>query len=227
MLTGKELKDQHVSVYLSILKEKFPHICGLQNTILQQRDDPAIQRENGQMLLQVIHIRKNHWALIQVVKNEEVLLYDSAYNSTTDDTVDLITKLVHSPSCILKISIMNTAKQTGATDCALFALATVTSLALGSDPLQVVLDQSQLRSHYITSIESRSISFFPTLKRRRVAERISSSQEYEIFCYCRMVNDGEKMVCCDTCEIWHHRGCIEDYDDDSEEPWFCKYCKLK
>ena len=227
VLTGKELKDQHVSVYLSILKEKFPHICGLQNTILQQRDDPAIQRENGQMLLQVIHIRKNHWALIQVVKNEEVLLYDSAYNSTTDDTVDLITKLVHSPSCILKISIMNTAKQTGATDCALFALATVTSLALGSDPLQVVLDQSQLRSHYITSIESRSISFFPTLKRRRVADRISSSQEYEIFCYCRMVNDGEKMVCCDTCEIWHHRGCIEDYDDDSEEPWFCKYCKLK
>ena len=44
---------------------------------------------------------------------------------------------------------MNVSKQVGATDCALFAMATVISLALGDDPVAVVYDQQQLWSHFL------------------------------------------------------------------------------
>ena len=60
VLGGKELNDQLVSVYLHLLKQKFPHIARLQNTVLQERKDPTIHREDGQMLLQIIHIRGSH-----------------------------------------------------------------------------------------------------------------------------------------------------------------------
>ena len=99
------------------------------------------------MLLQIIHIRGSHWAAIQMVNDNEVLLYDSAYRSVILDTVDVISKLVH---CVKSSIIMNVSKQAGAVDCALFVMATVTSLALGAR--EVVYDQEQLQSHFLQSL---------------------------------------------------------------------------
>ena len=67
---------------------------------------------------------------------------------------------------------MNIIKQAGATDCALFAMAVLTSLAFGDDPLKVVYDQQQLRSHLLCSLEKQDVSLFPVLRKRRVKQRI-------------------------------------------------------
>ena len=63
---------------------------------------------------------------------------------------------------------MNVSKQVGAVDCALFAMATVTSLALGDDPVVVVYDQQQLRSHFLDSLVTGHIKAFPVLKSRSI-----------------------------------------------------------
>ena len=171
VLGGKELNDQLVSVYLYLLKQKFPHIAGLQNTVLQQRKDSVIHHEDGQMLLQIIHIRGSHWATIQMVNDNEILLYDSAYSTVTLDTVDVISKLVHCVESTITIHIMNVSKQAGAMDCALFAMATATALALGDNPVTVVYDQQQLRPHFLECLLTGNPKAFPVLKSRRVASR--------------------------------------------------------
>ena len=219
----KELNDQLVSVYLYLLKQNFPHIAGLQNTLLQQRQNPAIHHEDGQMLLQIIHIRGSHWATIQIMNGNEILLYDSAYSTVTLDTVDVISKLIHCTESTITIHIMNVSKQAGTMDCALFAMATVTSLALGDDPVTVVYDQQQLRSHFLESLVTRNIKAFPLLKSKRVASRYKKSEKFQVYCYCRMRYDGSKMICCDSCEEWYHLRCIKT-DSIDVDKWFCDNC---
>ena len=60
LTNGKELSDLHVNAYQALLKSNFPQINGFQNTILQQKY-PLEHSE----ALQVIHVRKSHWAAIQ------------------------------------------------------------------------------------------------------------------------------------------------------------------
>ena len=95
---------------------------------------------------------------------------------------------------------MNVAKQSGFTDCALYAMAIVTCLALNIDPLKVVHDQEQLRPHLIQLLEKETITSFPVLKRQRPATSVSNVELCPIFCHCRLPDDGDRKVCCDTCD---------------------------
>ena len=225
ILGGKELNDRLVSVFLYLSKLTFPNIAGLQNTVLQQREDPKIPRQDGQMLLQIIHIRQSHWAAFQMVNSSEVLLYDSAYSTISMDTVDVITKLIRSMESTITMQVMNVPQQAGAVDCALYAMAAVTCLALGNDPVVVVYDQQQLRAHLLNVLETGSLTEFPVLKRRRVASRIKKSEKFQLHCYCRLRDDGTKMVCCDGCNQWYHLRCIKiDVNSIDADKWFCKNC---
>ena len=43
--------------------------------------------------------------------------------------------------------MMSMAKQKGSTDCGLYAVATLTCLAFGHDPTEIIFDQDALRPH--------------------------------------------------------------------------------
>ena len=62
----------------------------------------------------------------------------NAPTSGTPHTPDLNSKLIHSEKNKLTVKLMNIFKQEGGADCALFAMAVITSLALGNDLLQEV-----------------------------------------------------------------------------------------
>jgi hypothetical protein len=119
---------------------------------------------------------------------------------------------------------MNVAKQTGASDCGLYALATMTCLAVGVDPVTVVFDNEELRPHLAKVLETQRITPFPVKKRRRPADPVASVQDCLIYCYCRLIDAGEKMVCCDGCDQWFHTSCACD-DSVSTDHWFCKKCE--
>ena len=220
VVCGRELSSQHVSSFLHLLKSKFSQFAGMQDTLLQQRQNPAIQHESGQTILQVIHIRRNHWAAIQAINDDEVMLFDSSFDSFNDDTFDTIAKLVYTSKDTLTVKLMNVNKQAGATDCSLFALAMVTSLAFGEDPIQKIYDQRSLRTHYLNVLESGKVQQFPVLQRRRVKSRIKSAETFEINCHCRVRDYGE-MVGCDKCDSWYHSGCVTY---DKEKSYICNKC---
>ena len=54
----------------------------------------------------------------------------------------MISKLVHCVKSSITIHVMNVSKQAGAVNCALFAVAIVTSLALGDDSVAMFMTRS-------------------------------------------------------------------------------------
>ena len=53
-------------------------------------------------------------------------------------------------------------------------------------------------------LETGTIIPFHVKKTRRPVQRISKIECFEVFCYCRLPDDGREMACCDKCEEWYH-----------------------
>lgn len=147
ILSGKELSDLHVNAYQSLLKTSFPSIHGLQNTLLQHKSPLLKHTDPSGQTLQVVHVRKSHWAALQV-RSGNVELYDSAYTSASAETLHIIAQLVRCKDHELIVQMMNVAKQSGTTDCGLYAVAILTYLAMNTDPLGIVLNRQELRQHF-------------------------------------------------------------------------------
>lgn len=220
ILRGKQLNDMHVNAFQNLLKKEFG-VCigGFMNTLLQNR--VPLELEEDKMVLQVIHVRGCHWAALQVNGKDDICYYDSLYDSLSQDTFEVIAQLVHSDNPVLNVKIMNMARQNGSTDCALFALATLTCICLGMDPQTAVFDQDELRSHYISMLESEIVASFPIKKKRRFSNPYKLD-DCPIYCYCRLPDDGHKMIACDRCDEWYHLRCIEI--DKENDLWYCKKC---
>ena len=55
--------------------------------------------------------------------------------------------------------------------------------------------------------------------------RILSTEVFEIYCICRMPDNGLQMVCCDKCSTWFHATCV-GYDEEHADikMWYCDQC---
>ena len=106
------------------------------------------------------------------------------------------------------LHVMNVAKQSGSSDCALFAMPTIICLALEIDLLRVLYDREQLRPHLVKIVEADKVTPLPVLKHLRPATRVSKVEVRLIFCHCRLPDNGDEMICCDTCDEWFHVRCI-------------------
>ena len=184
----------------------------------------SLAEEEYEQYIQIIHIKgRSHWATLQLI-GSEIFLYDSLFTSANDETLQLIAQLVKTKSSSLDVNIMNIQKQTGTVDCAIYAIATVTSILLGQDPTSVVFNQKELRLHLINILEAKTLSLFPILKNRRPAQRTIKIQHCPIFCICRLPDDGNEMISCDKCQEWFHMSCLHITEPPSTETWFCEMC---
>ena len=87
----------------------------------------------------------------------------------------------------------------------------------------MVYDQEAMRPHLNTSFETNKIVPFPVLKHLRPANKVAKIEECILHCCCRMPDDGYEMVCCDLCDAWYHKACVEDpYCKDGS--WLCTHC---
>lgn len=219
----KELSDLHINAFQNLLKRQFPNIGGLQNTLLQYKSPITNKKE---VTLQAINItishKIKHWAAIELCGGD-VFLYDSAYTAIVGDTKEIIAQLVKTKEESFKIHIMNTSKQSGTVDCGLYSIATMTSLALGKDPVGIVFQKEELRPYLRHIMESEKITEFPIVQKRKVKSRIVRTEVCAVYCLCRMPYSGSCMVCCDSCDNWFHIKCV-DYSCNDAESWFCSTC---
>ena len=133
-------------------------------------------KEGFEQFIQILHIKeRSHWATLQIV-GTEIQLYDSLFTSASDETLQLIAQLVKTKNNSIDINVMNIQKQAGTVDCAIYAIATATSLLLCHDPTSVVLNQKEIRLHLVKLLEANTLSLFPVVKNRRPAQRIIKTQ---------------------------------------------------
>ena len=80
-------------------------------------------------------------------------------------------------------------------------------LCHGLDPTNRSYDQAKMREHYISCLESRTITPFPTTTRRVPYHMDTKKISVPIFFECRLPNDKKEYVQCSQCCSWYHPNC--------------------
>ena len=180
--------------------------------------------------MQILHVHGDHWIAVSTVgctanTEEDIVIYDSKYASLSADTKLLLSQLVHTDKPVFTVKIASVTKQSGSTDCGLFAIAYITSIAFDLDPAQYVFNQTAMRPHLQKCFEEKKITPFPVLRERR-SSLTARTMCIKVYCYCRCIDTGEKMVICDgQCGEWFHTKCV-DRAVCKKQKWFCKTCRV-
>ena len=120
-------------------------------------------------------------------------------------------------------------KQMGRSDCTpFFALAFITSACNGEYPVKQIYDQSAMRNHLVRCIEKGKMTPFPSSTGRK--HGTTTKTTVPVYCVCRMIDDGTKMIECCKCKEWYHLACAEverDYIIGNKKlDWFCHRCLI-
>lgn len=179
--------------------------------------------------LQILHTRGNHWIAVSTVNCTavDITVYDSKYSKLSSDTEMLLAQLVHTDKSVVSVSIANVTKQSGSSDCGLFATAYITHIAFGLNPSLCVFQQSSMRAHLLKCLESKRMELFPVQRERRLSLTIVPKvAQIKVHCYCRCPDDGSKMIGCDgDCGERFHVKCIKSPVHRNKR-WFCNNCNL-
>ena len=111
--------------------------------------------------LQIIHSRGDHWIVATTIGSptNAVKIFDSLYLSIDSFTRELVNKLYGLDG---QVVVKEGPRQEGYRDCGLFAIATATLLAHGSDPTCCVFEQPAMRKHLLQCFENLKLCPFPT-----------------------------------------------------------------
>ena len=149
------LTDKHINFAQVLLQKEHQQLSGLQSTLLlptQMSVSPS---------LQIIHSRGDHWIVATTIGSpaNAVKIFDSLYLSIDSSTRELVNKLYGLDA---QVVVKEGPRQEGYRDCGLFAIATATLLAHGSDPTCYVFEQPAMRKHLLQCFENLKLCPFPT-----------------------------------------------------------------
>ena len=116
------------------------------------------------------------------VISNEVHFYDSAYSAVSAETLDVFAQLIRTDQKTFTVKVMNTSKQAGSVDCALYAMATLAYLAFEEDPTTIVINQDDVRPHLVEIFEKKIISIFPIKKKRKPVNSVVKVLTCEVLC---------------------------------------------
>ena len=134
----------------ALLHRQFPQIGGLCNTVMQYSD--SLQAFKGKNNLQIVHVKLelvHHWILLSTIgcTEGEVVIYNSLLLSLNLDTQTVIAQYLKSQMHVIRTRVANVALQKGSSDCGLYVIAMMTSLAYDDDSITQLYNQQELRLH--------------------------------------------------------------------------------
>ena len=185
------LNDRLINAGQILLKERFPDIGGLQNVDLART---LCFTQNEPSFVQILNTYDSHWVCVTSIgcKANMVKVYDSM---RTGDVC------ISTKECIA--TLLNCRAS-----CGLFALAYAYSLCEGLDPSQLVYESQKFRSHFSYCIKKNEMTKFDCKAAIYKPEKPLSTK-FRVYCFCRLPNSGDKMVCCNSCSEWFHFTCVD------------------
>ena len=92
-------------------------------------------------------------------------MYDSLFTELDQESTDIILRIFQSynrEKMAVTIVMKNMQRQEGSTDCGLFAIAVMASLAHKEDPSSITYDQNKMRKHLLECFSSKLLYHFQT-----------------------------------------------------------------
>ena len=109
----------------------------------------------------------------------------------TKSTMTLLIKLVKSKNKFFTAQITNTIKQSGSSDCGVFAVVYATSLALGHNPCAFVYDQCKMKEHLLRCLQQKKMEPFEFSIHKNVENRHSTCSVYKCILLLQMPRQRE------------------------------------
>jgi len=171
LLKGEWLGDEHIHLSQSLLKAQFPHVNGLQSTLLSENDSFRTEQPDD---LQIHFVAGNH-CVTSSSFGREVTVYDSKFNGKLHPSLTHQLARIHKCLAItmdednestdpeLVVKVTKVQQQLAISDCGVFAIAFALHVALG-DNLQIIFDQSQMRHHLLGCFQKKKLQPFPHQK---------------------------------------------------------------
>lgn len=209
LLTGQWLDHKYIYASQSLLREEFPFVEGLHNTV--PLPAATVQDSIASDVIQ-IHHDGQHW-LVSTLVNGQVHLYDSLLPRSCISPIlrqqiaTVYRTYSRGPDGIIDVQIKCTQKQKHAADCGLFAIANAFSLASGIDPAKIQYSQNLMRTHLHTCLTKGNLKMFPHTQRRSswIMEKHQTLSKY---CVCHQHRENADMVKCNKCQGWYHCSCV-------------------
>ena len=147
----KFLNDRHINAAQQLLKEQFPNIDGLQDSLLSQLSfNPSVNEG-----IQIHHIGQYHW-VTSTSMGGSLSVYNSLYSSLTKSIevqlAQCYSGLINEKK-ILNVDVPSAQVQTGTVDCGIIAIDFARDLAYGNDPSNISYKQEEMRQHLLRCFE--------------------------------------------------------------------------
>ncbi|XP_068734644.1 uncharacterized protein [Montipora capricornis] len=160
------LYDSEIHAGQSLLKRDFPMVDGLHDPAVRG----ALVTPAASEFIQIIDVGR-HWVCLSnigVTIPGAVRVFDSLYRKPNASAIEHACRMMHHMGDAVTLVNEKVQRQLGSSDCGLFALAFAADLCHGLDPTNQSYDQAKMRvsEHYISCLESRTITPFPTTTRR-------------------------------------------------------------
>ena len=146
----------------------YPRQKGLVNTLPLQQPSELPHLPAGS--IQVHFVGRNHW-LVSSYNGVCVKIYDSLYYGTLKDNLQEQLRALYANRKSLEVKVQRVQQQQGSSDCGLFAIAYMFSLASGSDLAKQKYKQGEMRSHLWTCLKKKTVKPFPV---ERLITRVAS-----------------------------------------------------
>ena len=189
--------------------------------------------------MQIINISNSHWVCASNIScpTGVVDVYDSIpqYSMGSYSLQKELAAILCTKEKTFTIRYVNVQRQSGGSDCGLYAIAFAFLLCSGNDPHMVALLQTHMRRHLASCINERQFTNFPEGRKHRVGRRRyrEKSEVVSVYCVCRQpwarsVQSCGALVQCSQCKEWFHQAC-EGIDKDvlmqsKDFLWFCSQC---
>ena len=219
----KSLDDGDINKVMGLIKIQFPHLTGLHDCLIGHSHQSFPKTEG--VFLQILHVNGNHWITVQHIPQLHIVkVYDSIYESTSEDAKWQIAALLRTKDKQIELKIQKVQYHNGNPDCGIFAVAFATDLAYGCNPTRRRYNPIHMRSHYLQCISTaQKVTQFPSTVKKPEAP---NTEYIEVFCTCRLPAN-ESMIQCYECKEMYHKSCIDITPPDTLHwKWKCSTCTV-
>ena len=163
IIMGQQLSDVEINFAQQLLKEQFPKVNGLTNTLYQEK---RVERGETSVLnkLQIVHCKiRQHWIVASTFgcSLNEVKVYDSLFYNCDNETEHVIANLFQCGPNKVTVKVAYSQKQSGSSDCGVYAIAFATAVVNGLNPSRLKFKQEVMRSYLVNCFTKKHISPFP------------------------------------------------------------------
>ena len=117
IIMGKQLTDLEIDYAQRLLKSQFPHLNGLQSTLIQQK--ACLEADQVNEKIQIVFCNnRQHWKVATTVacNDGEVKVYDSIFSYLDKESLRTVMNLFSTENFKPKVKLLHSQKQKGSDD---------------------------------------------------------------------------------------------------------------